>query len=136
MSRLDRLVRAAAAALDDFEGLLGSALGHDGEHRRRVALVATDRRLLLVGERFVGVDVTAIPYGEVTGIERKDGRTLAVTVVTGSGRHTVTDIVDEPSARVALQLVERRAAGEAAAGRPAGTPVAAAARPARVRVLA
>jgi hypothetical protein len=136
MSRLDRLVRAAAAALDDFEGLLGSALGHDGEHRRRVALVATDRRLLLVGERFVGVDVTSLPYDEITAIEREDGRTLAVTIVTAGGRHSVTDIVDEPSARVALQLAERRAARDAATGQAAGTPVAGAPRPARVRVLA
>lgn len=137
VGHLDRLVRASASALEDGEGLLGSVLGRDGDGRSRTALVATDRRLLLILERFVGVQVTAVPYGDITALERVDGDTISITLVTAAGRHVVTRISDEPCVRVALALASRRIAqvdGSGAASpatTAAGTPL-----PARVRILA
>lgn len=46
--RLDRFVRRAQDRFDPFEGLVGAVLGRERGGRRRVAVVASDHRVLLV----------------------------------------------------------------------------------------
>lgn len=131
MGRLDRLVRAATQQLEPGEGLLASLCGRHPERRGHVAVVATDRRVLVVHERFHGVEVRAVAYAEITGVEREHGVPLGVTLVTPDDPIALTRIRDGAGARVALGLIERRVRGAATAA-PGDWP---AERPQRVRVL-
>ncbi len=138
MSRLDRLVRTAGAHMDDDENLLGSVLGRLAASRAHVALVATDRQLLVVRDHLSRDTVERHPYGDVTAFEREDAPgALAVEVVTTAGRVRIERIADTAEARVALRLMARRVEANDAttlrtAGGPAGAPPAT---PARVRIV-
>lgn len=131
MSRLDRLVRAVGPVVDDDEGLIGSVLGRETEGRAHLALVLTDRRLVVVRERFTHPSVETHLYGEVTSFHRQDAPgAIAVDIVTSNGRVRLDRISDEPAARVVLQLLERRIeaggvrdAQATAATEPGPTPV-------------
>lgn len=110
MSRLDRLVRAAWPHLDDEEALLGSILGRVADERARAAVVATDRRVVVVIERFNGPEVRCFRYADITDLEREDVAGLArLSIVASTGRAAIDRIEADASARVVLQLLERRA---------------------------
>lgn len=131
MSRLDRLVRCVGPRMDEAEVLIASVLGHRADGRGHVALVATDRRLLLVTEGFTRTMVDEIPFTEVTGFDRQDdGDATTVEVTALDARWRVERIVADAAGRVATGLIERRCR-QATEPRPAPMPPL----PRRVRVL-
>lgn len=135
MSRLDRLVRNVGPYMDDAEALLASVVGRRADGRGHVALVATDRRLLLVTEGFTRVMVDELPYGELTSFDRVDEHgTATVEVVATEARWRLERIELDAEAGVALELIERRcrAARTAPAGATAAAPAIV---PPRVRIL-
>jgi hypothetical protein len=128
MSRLDRLVRSAGARMDDDEVLVASVLGRRSDGRGHAALVATDRRLLLVTEGFTRTMIDELEYGEVTAFDRlDDGVSTTVDVVATEARWRLERIELDAGARVALDLIARRC-------RPASPTVEPPARSPRVRL--
>lgn len=122
MSRLDRLVRTVGPRMDDAEVLIASVLGHRGDGRGHVALVATDRRVLLVTEGFARTMIDEMPYEEITDFRRSgEGGSTTVEVVGTEARWRIDRIAHEPADVVAVGLIERRCqrgTGTAAASAP------------------
>lgn len=109
MSRLDRLVRSVGPRMDDAEVLIASVLGHRADGRGHVALVATDRRLLLVTEGFTRTMLDELGYAGITSFRRTDGPEGSTVDVTATdARWRVERIPDGAEERVALALIERR----------------------------
>ncbi|MBW3619483.1 MAG: hypothetical protein KY461_04510 [Actinobacteria bacterium] len=131
MSRLDRLVRTIGPRMDEAEVLIASVLGHRGDGRGHVALVATDRRLLLVTEGFTRTMIDELFYTDVTGFTRTaDGAGTTVEVIATEARWRVERIESDAAGHVALGLIERRCQR---ATEPQRTPMPPL--PRRVRVL-
>lgn len=131
MSRLDRLVRHVGPRMDDAEVLVASVLGHRTDGRGHAALVATDRRLLLVTEGFTRTMLDELSYADITGCHRTDDAdTSTLEVEASDARWRVDRIAHDPSSLVALGLIQRRCDAAAGPQRPPMTPL-----PRRVRVL-
>lgn len=106
MATLDRFVRQTRRFLEPSEGLLATALGREAGGRRRVAVVATDRRVLLVHLRPEAP--RELPYTglEVTCSRDEGGGRL---VLSGpAGRVEVERIADTAAAELLVSLVRRR----------------------------
>ncbi|MBW3659589.1 MAG: PH domain-containing protein [Actinobacteria bacterium] len=109
MSRLDRLVRSVGPRMDEAEVLIASVLGHRPDGRGHLALVATDRRLLLVTEGFARTMVDELSYAGITSFSLTDDPSgTVVEVVAREARWRLERIEASPEARVALALIERR----------------------------
>lgn len=109
MSRHDRLVRSVGPRMDEAEVLIASVLGHRVDGRGYVALVATDRRLLLVTEGFTRTMVDELAYSTITSFDRSDAPAgTTIEVVATDARWRVERITASPEVGVALALIERR----------------------------
>lgn len=131
MSRLDRLVRATAAHVQDDEGLLASVVGRMAEPRGYVALVATDRRLLVVTSRLGRPTVESLAYADISVFDRQDGPPISVELVALAGRFHIEHIADDAISRVALRLIANRIDRAVHPVSPAATAVAPAVVPLR-----
>lgn len=117
--------------MDDAEVLIASVLGHRADGRGHVALVATDRRILLVTEGFTRTMIDELLWAEITGFVRADdGGAATVEVVATDARWRVERIECDPAGLVALGLIERRCLQAVAPPRPTMPPL-----PQRVRLL-
>lgn len=109
----ERAARHLLRQLADDERLLASVVGREvreGWARRRVAVAATDRRLLFVWLR-PAPRVVAVPYAEVVDLQvARDGTAERLTVVTATDRHVVQAIVDGSRLRLLTDLVRGQGA--------------------------
>lgn len=110
MSGLDRARRRIDHVLEDGEGLLGSVVGleeRDGLARRKVAVIATDRRLLLVWLR-PGGQLLALPYEDVRRVEVSNGTGGHRLEVDAEQPLVVRSVTDERALELLSTLVTER----------------------------
>lgn len=106
MAALARIVHRVRQDLDPEEGLLASVLGREHGGRRRLAIVATDRRLLLVALR--PEPPRELAYrGLEADLTVADGA-AAVTLRTEGATHEVDRIGDVAAARILVELIAHR----------------------------
>ncbi len=106
MGALARVVRRLRSDLGPSEGLLASVLGRERGGRRRVAIVATDRRLLLATLR--PEPVTELGYaGLEAGLTVEDGR-ARITLLADGTAHQVDRVGDVGSARLLVDQIRQR----------------------------
>lgn len=116
MSVLDRAIRIARGTLGPDEGLLASVLGRETDGRRRIAVVVTDRRLLLVHLR--PQPPVALPLDSVQLELDVQGGEATLTVLAAGERHDVARIRDVAAARLLAELVAQHAAAPRMEPRP------------------
>ena len=117
MGALAHVIRRLRADLGPSEGLLASVLGREAGGRRRVAIVATDRRLLLATLR--PQPVTELDYTDLeVDLVLEDGR-ASITLLADGTAHEIDRISDVASARLLVDLIgQRTEPGERPASRP------------------
>jgi hypothetical protein len=106
VAALGHAIRRARARLGPFEGLLGSVLGRERGGRRRVAIVATDRRVLLVSLR--PEPPVELAYGDLSADLVVDDGHAAVTLRTDEATHAVDRVGDVAAARLLVDLISQR----------------------------
>jgi hypothetical protein len=104
---IGRFVRRARRFLEPGEYLVVSILGREGAGRRRVAIVATDQRLLLVTLR--PEQPVEISYDGLDVDFEEDGATAKLRLRNGNEVHEVVQIADIAGAEVFVPLVRERA---------------------------
>lgn len=113
MSGLDRARRRIDHRLEDGEGLLASVVGledREGLARRKVAVIATDRRLLVVWLR-PGGRLVSLPYQEVHDVDaRPDGRAQQLEIKADES-FVVRAIADGRALELLSTLVHERLGG-------------------------
>lgn len=106
MATVDRFVRQVRRYLHPGEGLLATLAGREPSGRRRVGVVATDRRLLVVTVR--PEPPAEFAYGQLEIIcDTVDGGAL-LALRTADDVVEIARIADLPRARLLVDLVDRR----------------------------
>lgn len=107
VSALDRAVRRLTRHFGSDEGLLGTALGHEAEGRRRLVVVATDRRMLVSNLRFD--PPTEIAYSDLRDVEVY-GEPAAPTLrlVLAEGEQVIARIGDVDRLALLVALLRER----------------------------
>ena len=108
MSLLDRVVRETRRELAPMEGLIGCVQGRERGGRRRVVVIATDKRVFFVGPRRGNPVELAYPdIEQVVSRSEDSGDVLTVTTTDGAA-HEVDRIGDRSSLELLVDLVTTR----------------------------
>ena len=108
MALLDRVVRETRRELAPMEGLIGCVQGRERGGRRRVVVIATDKRVFFVGAR--RGDPVKLAYPDIDQVvcgSEDDGDVLTVTTTDGT-THQVDRIDDRSSLELLVDLVRTR----------------------------
>ena len=111
MSLLDRVVRETRRELAPMEGLIGCVQGREGGGRRRVVVIATDKRVLIVAPRR-GAPVQ-VDYADIDVVTYHEGDEGLVLHIEASGTtHEVDHVADRSALDLLVQLVATRSAAQ------------------------
>lgn len=106
MGLLGRIVRRVRPQLSPDEGLLASVLGRELDGRRRVAIIATDRRLLLAALR--PEPPIELRYRSVSASCEARAGGASITLTTPDATHGIERIGDVTAARLLVDLINQR----------------------------
>lgn len=112
MSLLDRVVRDTRRELAPMEGLIGCVQGYELGGRRRLVVVATDRRVFLVAPRR-GTPVR-LDYADIDDVSMaSDDGGMILTITTADGStHDVCRIEDTHALQLLVELVSARSSAD------------------------
>jgi hypothetical protein len=107
MATIDRFVRRAQDRFDPFEGLVGAVLGRESGGRRRVAVIASDQRVLLITLRPEPPTEFAYPNLHVN-VTISEG-SASIHLKSPTVERVAERITDISGAQMLAEMIRRRA---------------------------